>query len=272
MRNLIRILIRYHFAILFLILEVFSLTIYFNSNQNHKNKILNSSHAIVAEFYSLSSSVFQYFNLSKVNYQLNEENTRLKSELKNSYHKNSVNILEIYDSLYSKKYIYRTAKVINNSINKQHNYITLNKGSRQGVKPEMAVVSTTGIVGIVNEVSPNYATVISILNTKLNISAKIKRNNYFGRLNWGGNDYMHVLLNEIPNHVEKQIGDTIVTSGFSTIFPEGILIGTISNFNNDKKGNFYEIEVQLSTDFKNLAYVYIVENLFKNEQIKLEKR
>ena len=272
MRDLIRILIRYHFGILFILLEIISLTFYVNSNESHKNKVLYSSHAVFSGFYNLSSSVFEYFNLREINYQLNQENAGLRDNLKSSYKFNEVNILDIYDSVYTKKYYYIPAKVLNNSINKQHNYLTLNKGSKQGVIEEMAVLSPTGIVGIVTDVSDNYSTVISILNTKLLISAKIKRNNYFGSLTWQGKDHMHMLLKEIPNHVKRHIGDTIVTSGFSAVFPENKLIGTVSNYSNEKKGDFFDIEVKLSTDFKNLTYVYLIGNYDKEEQMDLEER
>lgn len=272
MRSLLRIILSFHFAILFIILEVISFTIYINNNESHKSKVLNSSNTLVASFYNLNSKILEYFNLRKINYQLNQENAKLKGRLKSSYKFNEVNILDLYDSVYTKKYFYIPAKVINNSINKQHNYLTLNKGSKQGIKPEMAVVSPTGIVGIVREVSKNYSTVISILNTKLLISAKIRRNNYFGSLTWDGIDYSNMLLKEIPNHVERQVGDTIVTSGFSTIFPEGKLIGVISDFSNEKSGNFFDINVELTTDFKNLIYVYIIGNYDNYEQLKLEEK
>lgn len=272
MRDLLRILLRFYFVILFVILEIFSLSIYINSNQNHKNKVLNSSHIVIAGFYRMSASVYQYFNLRKINYQLVQENASLKSKLKSAYKDNKVSLIDIYDSVYSKKYTYIEARVINNSINKQHNYFTLDKGSNQGILPEMAVISPTGIVGIVKEVSKNYASAISILNTKLNISAKLKNSGYFGTLTWNGKDHMHLLLKDIPNHVERSIGDTVITSGYSVIFPEGQLIGTISGFSNEQEGNFFDIIVEVSTDFKNLTYVYIIGNLDKEEQTDLEKK
>jgi len=141
MRDLLRILLRYYFIILFVILDIISITLYISRNQSHKNKVLNSSHTVIAGFYNLSSSVFEYFNLRKVNAQLVKENSELKNQLKTAYKDNRVNLIELYDSVFSKKYVYIEAKVLNNSINKQHNYITINKGSRQGVKEEMAVVS-----------------------------------------------------------------------------------------------------------------------------------
>jgi rod shape-determining protein MreC len=272
MRNLLRILLQYHFGILFIILEVISLSIYIGNNEEHKNKVLNSSHTVIGGFYNLSSSVFQYFNLRKINFQLINENAKLNNLLKASYKDNTVDLLQLYDSIYGLKYVYQPAKVINNSINKQYNYLTLNKGRNQGVKPEMAVVSPTGIVGVITEVSDNYSVAISVLNTKLNISAKIKRNGYFGSLTWNGNNYKHMILKDIPDHVEKNIGDTIVTSGYSAIFPENQLIGVITGYIDDANGNFIEIEVLLATDLKNLNLVYIISNLDRIEQKELEER
>ena len=135
----------------------------------------------------------------------------------------------------------------------------------------MAVVSPNGIVGVVNGVSKRFSTVMSLLNTDLHISAKIKKNNYFGSLSWDGKNYREAILYEIPHHVPVSKGDTIITSGFSTIYPEGVLIGTIKDFE-VKGGNFYEITVRLSTDFKNLTYVNLVSNLRKEEQIELEEQ
>ena len=136
----------------------------------------------------------------------------------------------------------------------------------------MAVISTNGIVGIVKNVSNNFSTVISILNTSLRVSAKIKKNDYFGSLSWNGINYTKAQLDEIPFHVKISVGDTIITSGYSAIFPEGNLIGTISDFDVKQGGNFYSIPVNLSTDFKNLSYVYIISDFLKKEQINLEHK
>ena len=137
------------------------------------------------------------------------------------------------------------------------------------MKPGMAVVSSDGVVGVIFNVSRHYATVISLLNTRLNISAKFKKNDYFGALQWDGKSYQKAILNEIPHHVEINVGDSIITSGYSTIFPEGIQIGTVQDFV-VKGGNFYEISVILSTDFKKLRFVNVISNLKKKDQLDLE--
>ncbi|NJK85384.1 MAG: rod shape-determining protein MreC [Bacteroidales bacterium] len=149
----------------------------------------------------------------------------------------------------NKKYVFIHARVINNSTDKQYNYITLNRGNKDGIEKEMAVVCSDGIVGVVKEVSENFSSVISLLNLNIKINAKIKKSGYFGPLQWTGTGYRKAVLSDIPHHVKITLGDTIVTSGFSAMIPEGYMIGVISDFKL-KGGNYYEIEVDLSTDFK----------------------
>ncbi len=174
------------------------------------------------------------------------------------------------DSL--RQYFYTPATVINNTIYRKFNYLTINKGSRHGVLPDMAVISADGIVGVVQNTSKNYATVISVLNTKLGISARLKNSEFYGSIKWDGLNYRKVVLNEIPNHAIIQLGDSVVTSGYSIIFPEGVMIGTISDFAEDKEGsNFYDIKLKLSTDMKKLNHVFVIGNFLKDEQKELEK-
>ncbi|MBA7716510.1 hypothetical protein ES703_125583 [subsurface metagenome] len=173
-------------------------------------------------------------------------------------------------SLTDRKFDFIGARVINNSTNKQYNFITLNKGKRHGIQPGMAVICDNGIVGVVKESTENYSSVVSVLNREFFPNAMIKRNRYFGYIEWSGRRYDKVILKEIPVHVEVLSGDTIVTSGHSSIFPEGILIGTVEKFEL-AEGIFYDITVDLSTDFKNLTNVLVAKNLIKEEQIQLEE-
>lgn len=174
------------------------------------------------------------------------------------------------DSL--RQYFYTPATVINNTIYRKTNYLTINKGTRHGVLPDMAVISANGIVGVVQNASKNYATIISVLNTKLGVSAKLKNSKFYGSIKWDGLNYRKVILNEIPNHAVIHLGDSVVTSGYSIIFPEGIMIGTISDFAEDSEGsNFYDIKLKLSTDMKKLNHVFVVGNFLKDEQKELEK-
>ncbi|GET30030.1 cell shape-determining protein MreC [Prolixibacter sp. SD074] len=233
-------------------------------------KFLNSSNRVTGSIYNGYWGVAQYFSLKQINNELAEENARLRSELMREELSKIGNDAPEHDSLYRQNFFFITAKVINNSVNRAHNYILLNKGSRHGIKPDMGVVSSDGVVGVVTNVSKNYCTVISILNNRLKISAKIKRNNYFGSFTWDGGDYRKAELDEIPFHVDVAKGDTIVTSGYSAIFPEGLMLGTVSDYSLQGGGNFYKITVDLSVDFKNLVYVDVIQNKTRDEILKLE--
>jgi len=178
------------------------------------------------------------------------------AQLKNKIETNKI---DLSDSISGVKFTYSTARIINNSINKQNNYITLNAGSNEGIQREMGVITKDGVVGIVASVSNNFSTVISLLNTNLKVSAKHKRTGFYGSLYWDGLNYREVILSEIPQHVNLVEGDTIVTSGYSSIFPPDIPLGTIKEFDL-KGGNFYIVKVKLLSDFKRLDYVCIIKS------------
>jgi rod shape-determining protein MreC len=209
-------------------------------------------------------NIKDYLSLHNENRKLAEENARLYNRLKSSYSLASADSSYVGNSLAPRKFLYLTARVINNTVNKQYNYITLDKGIRGGIGPDMAVISSWGIVGIVKSVSANYASVLSVLNRDFTVSAKIKKNGYFGPLSWNGNTTENATLVDIPHHVKINKGDTIVTSGFGGVFPEGYLIGVIGNFRL-KGGNYYEINVKLSNDFRKLSYVQVIQNYAKQE-------
>lgn len=270
MKSLLVFLLRIHFLILFILIEVFSIILLVNNNSFQQSAMVNLSRQISGRYYSRTANLKQYFSLAEQNRKLAEENTRLMSILESKYRIEKEDVIAVYDSIYNQQYTYSPAQIINNSINNRHNYLTLNKGYMQGVKPEMAVVSQDGVVGIVKGVSENFSTVISMLNLDFKVSAKVKKNGYFGSLSWDGVNYRKVILKEIPLHADIQIGDTVITSGFSSIYPEGIMIGTIDGFE-EKAGSFYEIEVTLSVDFRRLNHVYVVGNLLRDERLLLEE-
>ncbi len=242
-----------------------------NNNNYHKTIFLNSNNALSGGIYNKVTSFSDYIRLTEINDQLSKENTQLHNLLSENYKLTADSFFFFEDSLFKQQYVYRSAKVINNSINKQRNYITLNKGRKHGIKPEMGVIANNGVVGIVKSVSDNYSTVLSLLNSRLKISAKIKKNNHHGSLYWDGKDYRRAKLIEIPSHVNINVGDTITTSSFSSVFPEGILIGTADKILPSSGGNFREIIVLLSNDFNQLAYVDVIGDLLKNERLELEK-
>ncbi|MFC2087325.1 rod shape-determining protein MreC [Bacteroidota bacterium] len=273
MRNLLRLLLRYHAFILFLILEAVAISFLVRYNPFQKARFINFTHVIQSKIYNNTYKIKQYFKLKEINQHLLQENNLLLNNLPLAFHhiyKND-SIIETDTIIFERKFSFISAKAINVSTNKQFNYITIDKGKTDGIDKEMGVISAQGVIGVVNRVSNNFATVISILNPSWKVSAKIKKNNYFGSLQWDGNEISTVTLNEIPYHVDVAKGDTIVTSGHSAYFPEGLLIGYVTEFE-IKDGNFYEIKVKLSTDMQNLYYVHVINNLKRKEQIILENK
>jgi rod shape-determining protein MreC len=265
MRNLYRFIVRNHVIFLFIILEIMSFIFIFNFNNFQKSRFINSSDFVTGSIYSRYSRITDYFHLSFVNRKLAEENARLRK---------LVGIPKIArfipDSLRGyqnseMQYSFISARIISNTVNKQQNYLTLDKGSKDGVKTDMGIICADGVVGVITNVSPSFSTAMSLLNVRWNISAKIAKNNYFGTLLWNGKDYQRVLLNDIPFHVMVNVGDTIVTSGFSSLFPEGIRLGTVENVSKEGGTNFYTITVKLFIDYKSLTYVEVIENNKRKE-------
>jgi len=271
MQNLIRFLIKYNYVLLFIALEFLAFTLVVNFNKRQKQTYLSTANSVSGNLNETFSFIGSYMNLKDENEKLAKQNAYLLNKNLNSYIDNKKLINFTNDSLYSQQYQYLNANIINNTIWKKHNYLTLNKGKKNGVMSENAVISTKGVVGITKDVEDNFSNVISILNTELLISGKIKKNNYFGSISWDGEDYQHVKLNEIPFHVVLHKGDTIATSGYSLIFPEGIPIGTISDFSKIEGGDFYDITVKLAVDLKNIEHVFVINNLKKTEILSLEE-
>jgi rod shape-determining protein MreC len=268
-RSLIRLIVRFHAFLIFIVFEIFSFILVVEYNQPHKSIFLNSSNIVSGNIFNSYNSFIEYLSLKQANFELAEENALLYRS-----YKPEILISEAFEektiTTNEMQYRYIPAKVINNTINKKYNYLTLNKGKSDSIKPEMAVFSPSGVVGIVQNVSSKFSSVISLLNPNMRLSAKIKKNGYFGSINWDGTDFKIVSLNEIPSHVIVNEGDTIVTSGYSAIFPENLLIGTVSEVENEKTSNFHSIKVRLLASFKNLSYVYIIENKLFTEQRELE--
>lgn len=271
MKTLFQFIFKHNFFFLFLLFEGLSLTLYIQNNYYPQSKFFSITSEISGSYHKTTDNLFQYLSLKQSNKELAENNARLISQSFKSYVKIDTNTYLINDSLYKQQYKYYTAKVINSSVNKKNNYLTLNKGSKEGIEKDMAVITSSGIVGIVKSVSYNFASVISVLNSKSKISAKIKKNNYTGSVIWEGMNYENGILKDIPSHVKLIKGDTIVTSGYSNIFPEGIPIGTVLHFKKEKGDNFYTIYIKFSCDYDKLSYVYLIKNNQKKEQDKLEQ-
>ncbi|HEY3369837.1 MAG TPA: rod shape-determining protein MreC [Prolixibacteraceae bacterium] len=270
MRSLFRFLLRNYFLMMFLALEAFSLVLMVNFNNYQRVTFFNSSSNFVGTVYEKFSSFDDYFSLGRTNVRLAAENASLRKELQLRIMQQEKYPTTRPDTVEAPAYVFTSAKVISNSVNKQFNYITLNKGSRQGIKQDMGIIDADGVVGVITNVSPNYSTGLSLLNKRLSIPAKITKNNYFGSLVWDGEHYNTADLREIPFHIIVNVGDTVVTSGFSNIFPDGIMIGTIKSYDVESGTNFYNIKVELSTNFKTVKFVEVVQNTKRDELIKLE--
>ena len=269
MQSLLRFLQRYHFTLLFILLEALAITLLIQNNNYQNTSFVRFTRNIKGRFYDQTVKIEQYLNLREKNRKLREENIQLRNFIARNLDTEVDTFKRVIDTAYNQQYYYIRATVLNNSIFRQHNYITLDKGRAAGVKPEMGVISSEGIVGVVRGVSENFSSVISLLNSELSVSAKLKNSGYYGSFNWTGRDYRYGKLQDIPLHVDVSIGDTVITSGYSAIFPEGILVGFVEEYQ-EKGGRFLELTVELSTDFKKLNNVYIVKNLLKEEQKELE--
>jgi rod shape-determining protein MreC len=216
---------------------------------------------------SVVSSITQYLNLKNSNRDLATQNAQLKTMLA-AYTDEPIPEYRNQDS--AAKYVFYAARVVNNSFTRRNNYMTINLGSLDNIKPEMGVIGPNGIAGQVKDVSPHYATVISLLHKNSKISAGFKNSRFFGSLSWPGMSHREALLSDIARHVKFSVGDTIVTTAYSALFPEGIMVGTVKDFEARDGSSFYSITVKLSTDFSNLHYVYVVENKHQEEIKNLE--
>lgn len=259
MNSLLRFIEKYYFLILFILLEGFSIWLLADHNYYQKASFGNLSRGINNITDNQVSSINRYLGLKQSNIELMVENVSLRNEIAKLKNKLEVNKSNENDSIGGVKFTFSTARIVNNSINKQNNYLTLNVGSNEGIQREMGVITKDGIVGIVASVSNNFSTVISLLNTNLKVSAKHRRSGSFGSLYWDGINYREVILSEIPQHVNLIQGDTIVTSGYSSIFPPDIPLGTIEEFTL-KDGSFYVVKVRLLSDFKRIDHVYVIKS------------
>ncbi len=263
---------KYKYFLYFLLLQVISLVLTITNHSFHKSKFISSTNYITGGIYGKISNFEEYFNLKSENNLLLEENNVLKNRLEILQKQlDFVETITIIDSLkYNQKYSYISGKIINNEYLKSYNYITLNRGEKDSITVDMAVVNSKGIIGVVDDVSNGYARVRSILNENSKINARFKHSYYFGTLKWNSKDYNIVQLTDIPRQANFNVGDTIITGGKSSIFPEGIPVGTILNIPKNKTA-LNTIDVKLFNDMSNLGHVYIIKNFDKQEIKKLER-
>lgn len=270
MRNLLRFILQYHVLILFILFEIFSITLVVVTGSYQEARFYQAGQRLNNTLSYKIENTRDYLSLYKENKRLAAENNRLYNLLKSSYKISYIDSTFRGDTVSPRYYRYISARVINNSVNKKYNYMTLDKGSNHGIEPEMAVICDEGIVGMVKSVSDNFCVVLSLLNPRFGVSAKIKSSGFYGPLSWKETSTDKALLKDIPYHATIVKGDTILTSGFGSIFPENYIIGVISGFKL-KGGNYYEITVKLSPDFQRLNQVQVIRNEFREEKIILEQ-
>lgn len=272
MRRLLAFLIRYHYWFFFIILEVASLLLLFRYNRYQQSVLLTSANGVVGTVYQVQRITSEYLGLKQINEELLQRNMEL--ERRAVYAESKYKDL-IADSLYhipSNDEIFTTigARVINNTLHKLDNFITLNRGRSSGIKEDMGVLDAQGVVGIVYKVSDHYSLVISLLNSQMNLSCKIKGTDYFGYLHWEGDDPQAAYLKDLPRHAEFTLGDTIITSGYSTVFPEGLMVGTVDDITDSNDGLSFLLKVKLASNFGALRNVTVIAASEKEERNNLE--
>lgn len=277
MQTILNFLIKHNHWFLFALLEGISFVLIVSFNNYQGAVMFTSANDIAGNIYSIISDVDSYFGLKSNNSILKEHNRKLLEELENT--RNELNTLKdcvqlaIHPFTQKKEngFFYRTARVVNSSLNNINNYITIDKGTNDGVKPEMGVFNDKGIVGIVYQSSGNYSIVIPLLNSKSNVNCRVKGSNSFCALQWDGGDTRHSYLVDLPQYAVFSKGDTVMTSGFSSIFPANLPVGRICNIEDSEDGLFYRAKVELFVEFSTVNDVFIVGNNGKYEQEKLEK-
>ena len=275
MRNLLDFLIKYKHWLLFIFLEVISFVLLFRFNGYQGSVYFTSANAVTGKVYQMANNLTGYFHLKTINSDLVQHNTELSIQLehlRDAYKKLTADTTIIeqmkQEALMDCSLI--KANVINNSTTHTNNFITIDKGEEDGVQKEMGVVSGSGVVGIVYQTSAHYAVIIPVLNSKSSISCKIRQSDYFGFLKWSGGSPEFAFIKDMPRHSVFEVGDTIVTSGHSTIFPSGVLVGTVDEIGDSNDGLSYSIRVRLFTDFARLNEVRVIVKSNIEEQLELE--
>ena len=278
MRKLLDFLVRKRHWFLFVLLEIVSLMLIYRNNAYQRNIIFSSANVLTGHIASVSGYVTSYLNLHEINKELLERNGQLEMELLELQDRLDMMVADTVafagfapDSTEHFAYSFILAGVVNNSVSHLSNYITVNKGSKDGIAPDMGVVSERGVVGIVSTVNDHFSVIIPLLNPKSQLSCKVLGSTYFGALIWKGRDIRFANLEKLPRHVEFQKGDTIVTSGYSSVFPAGLIVGTVADFEKQHDDNFFSLEVELATDFQALNNVRIIKNYNQAEQRRVEQ-
>ena len=272
MNKILEFLYKYLVVIIFVVLEVLAFLLVVNKNDLQRSVAFRYVTTLSAWTYGITNSVTDYFGLAEANKYLSEENARLYKEIDDYRLQFTDNRLQIADSVKAQSGVdYLSAKVVYNSVYDVQNYIIIDKGSEHGVEVDMGVFAPQGVIGVVQRVTKNYSVVLPIINPDQVISAKIKRNGQLGSVKWNVKSPLQAKLYEIPSHVDVVAGDTVVTSGFSAIFPEGVMIGVVDKASHIENTIFCDVDIALAVDFQSLSYVTVVGFENKNELLNLQK-
>lgn len=274
MKNLLDFFVKHSAWFVLMLYLILSCVLLVRNNPYQQSVYLTSANAVCATVYEGISSVTDYFHLKGINDDLQERNALLEMELVDLRARVNDLKMQLPDTLKSQPVLqhfdFVVAHVISNSIAQTNNYITINRGEADGIKPEMGVVDQTGVVGIVNVVGKHSARIISLLNPDIRLSCKLRDSEYFGSMVWEGGDSRFAVLEELPKHLTYQVGDTVVTSGFSTVFPEGIIVGTVEGRARNLSDSFVSLKVRLTTNFSQLSTVRVITNDMAEELRMLE--
>jgi rod shape-determining protein MreC len=277
-RNIFLFIRRYFNFLFFVVLQIVALYILFHYNRFHEAAFMNVANEFTGRISDKYDNVTYYFNLKKTNEALVKENEELRNRLHANFESPDSTQLLVIDSVHtdttgkSRKYIWRSAKVVYNSTNLPNNTLTIERGENQGVYKDMGVISSAGVVGTVINTSGNFAIVMSLLHDQSRVSASLKKTGETGIVSWDGVSPLYLTMKNVPKSVPVVVGDSIVTSQYATYrFPQGIMIGTVAGIVEDKTSNFYTLRIKPATNFYNVEYVTVVENLQKVEQKKLEE-
>ncbi len=271
MKTLLQFLLRYSIFFMFVAMEVLAFVLMTHKNAYQRNAVLASCNRVTASMYAAETAVVGYFGLREENERLAEENVELRNKINELE-----NVIEC-GVAYGEEYVsvehdveYVGAQVVNLSVNQARNYLTINKGERDGVGTDMGVRCKEGVVGIVSAVSDRFAVVIPLLNPDISISCRLKKNDYIGSLQWEGRDPRYAGLKDVARHIEIAVGDTIVTSGLSAIFPKDIPVGVVEEDRLEEGDVYHTIKVRLFADFRRLGKVSVIKNNCAREQVELE--
>jgi rod shape-determining protein MreC len=269
MRNILALIQRFYVVILFMALEVFSLIVLFSSNNFHRSAFIQHSSDLVGTVYSKRSQLSQYLRLGEINDQLALENARLRSRLAENYLVVDGATHLLNDTIRKQRYQFRTARVINATVTRDMNYLTLDRGRKQGIANDMGVISGGSIIGVVTSTSDNFSIVMPLIHS--NFQSPVQLNGFYGQLTWPGGDPERARIDDIPKHARVTPGDTVITTGYSFAFPQGELVGFVEEVDDEDKESFHVVTVRLATDFRKLNYVEVVTDLFRNEIDSLQK-